>query len=110
MTIMEERTDFVRVIKLDMPPVNVIKCQCEMNICPMSGPCPLEATEDDMLCDPCREAAKHANNLRDGVYSPGLIDTIRFLRKAGAALSHCHKCDPEYDSKGDDNGDGSGPA
>jgi hypothetical protein len=90
-----------------MPPMNVIKCQCDQNICPMSGECPLDATENDGLCDPCREAEKHVKNLQEGVHSASLIDTIRFLRKAGAALSHCHKCDPEYYSKGDDNGDGS---
>lgn len=94
-------------VDLVMPPMNVVRCQCAQNICPMSGSCPLEATEDDMLCDPCREAEKHVKNLNNGVYSSSLVDTILFLRKAGAALSHCHKCDPEYDSKGDDDGDGS---
>lgn len=99
--IVEEPVDLV------MPPMNVIKCQCDKNICPMSGPCPLEATDDDMLCDPCREAERHARNMREGVYSASLVDTVMFLRKAGGSLSHCHKCDPEYYSKGDDNGDGS---
>jgi hypothetical protein len=92
-------------VDLAMPPMNVVKCQCLQNICPMSGPCPLEATDDDMLCDPCREYERHVRNLKEGVYSASLVDTIRFLRKAGAALSHCHKCDPEYYSKGDDDGD-----
>lgn len=94
-------------VDLVMPPMNVVKCQCSTNICPMSGPCPLDATEDDMLCDPCREYERHIRELNKGLYSDSLIQSIRFLRKAGAALSHCHKCDPEYDSKGDDNGDGS---
>lgn len=76
----------------------------------MSGPCPLEATDDDMLCDPCREAEKNAKALHDGVYGTGLIYAIRSFRRRGTSMGHCHACDPEYYNKGDGNGNSGGPA
>jgi hypothetical protein len=70
--------------------MNVIKCQCEES-CPLSGPCELEATGDDLLCEVCRKAVEAAKMARDGVFS--VLNPYE---------PHCHKCDPEFEKDGDD--------
>lgn len=86
----------------DMPPLNVIKCQCT-DSCPFSDPCDLDATQEDLLCDPCRKAKKHADVLKAGVFSEGMVSAVNFMRKARSSLSHCHQCDPEFNKEGDGN-------
>ena len=97
-------------VPVDLPPMDVIKCQCELNVCPMSGPCPLDAVTDELLCTVCAELKRHKDNLDSGVFSSGLVDSIIFLRKARATLGHCHSCDPKFKGKGDGHGNRSGQA
>jgi hypothetical protein len=84
---------------VDMPPMNVIKCQCSQS-CPASGPCELEAEGDDLLCGPCRKAIKSIEMYRAGVFgSATAFVAVTGLRRVAL---HCHRCDPEFDQNGDD--------
>jgi hypothetical protein len=89
-----ERPVLERPPMIDMPPLNVIKCQCAES-CPSSGPCDNEATGDDLLCDECRKAIEQINLFREGVFSAMFISVEE-------TLSHCHECDPEFNRDGDD--------
>lgn len=76
----------------DMPPLDIIKCQCEES-CPFSDQCANEATDDDMLCNECRKAAENLRQFKSGVFSANMMMVSDALR---AGLKHCHECDPEF--------------
>lgn len=83
-----------------MPPMDVIKCQCKIS-CYFSGPCELEATEDDLLCVPCRAARKRIDDYKSGLFSARSALARYYLRNY---LEHCHRCDPEFDSDSSNEG------
>lgn len=78
-----------------MPPMDVIKCQCKQS-CPMSEPCELEATDDDLLCVPCRRAKKRIEDYKAGLFSATTMSGWAGIQRS---LIHCHNCDPEFKSK-----------
>jgi hypothetical protein len=88
---------------IDMPPLNVIKCQCDMS-CPASGSCELEADGDDLLCHKCRDAIEKITAFRSGIFTAAMGPLANIAARRSAL--HCHKCDPEFESDGDDD-DGS---
>lgn len=47
-------------------------CGCAVS-CPLSGPCGNPVTQEDFLCDPCREA--------------------KFQERETGDADHCHKCE-----------------
>lgn len=83
----------------EMPPLDVIKCQCD-DSCFFDYPCPKEATDDDMLCDVCRRAIELMNQIKSGVFSANNMSEIMKIMRSG--LKHCHKCDPEFNGEGGD--------
>jgi hypothetical protein len=78
---------------IDMPPMDIVKCQCEES-CPQSGPCDLEATDDDLLCTPCRKAAERRADYLEWVAGRLIFQATRDV---GNDSPHCHLCDPEFE-------------
>lgn len=85
---------------IDMPPLNVVRCQCQES-CFLSGACEQEATGDDLMCDECRKAVEVIKQFKNGIFGAGMRLPPRLIR---GEMKHCHQCDPEF-SKGKD-GDG----
>lgn len=84
---------------IDMPPIDIIKCQCS-DSCPLSGACENEATGDDLMCDPCRKAMEDLKKFKERLFTASMGPFARIM--ASRPLPHCHKCDPEFDKVGDD--------
>lgn len=84
---------------IDMPPLNIVKCQCDMS-CPSSGPCELEADGDDLLCGKCRDAIEKIKEYRAGLFTSSMGPLASIANRR--SFLHCHRCDPEFDNNGDD--------
>lgn len=59
----------------------------------------MEATDDDMLCDPCRKAIELIAQYKSGVFGSGMGSLSYLMKRDG--LKHCHACDPEFNGKDD---------
>jgi hypothetical protein len=92
-------------VNTDLPPLDVIKCQCNFG-CPFAQPCEEEATcgqDDDILCAVCRYAKEQFEKAKsEASMSTGwdVFSRHRAVEKVRYYLRHCHSCD--YDEEKED--------
>jgi hypothetical protein len=93
-------TATIEDIGIDLPPMNVVKCTCDIG-CVFAGPCPEDATvgeDDELFCDDCREANKKFREEKarySNIFGwPPFASRMKAYHNMKEILmGHCHACD-----------------